>query len=664
MENSINTYRIRYLKDTSLQTAYVQGKDQEEATKEFLKIFTNIESEKILSVVNIQENQREYEILKIVKIAVSIFIALIVIYGIYFGWNSYKQMSSNEDAKHTYPSYTKQERINTFSNKLRFDSKSASRKDSINLNSSSLPKQKDQQQVQSYIMDDNRLAYETLCSSSDTVVLSCNIKQKILSVCQQKNNKFVYKYGKPHKVELTISSRPLFSHNQFVRANVESRLRFHNKGYNYIVYSNDLFTYDKHPNDGTGVYKAGHGVYVVKNNKLLANIKCTKTYPNMKGIYNSKDSFRHEKYSFLDDKFLSEQKTKEVRKKEVNSKPVNQSQISNNRSFQNTRADTHMDGSKTYYARISKRDHYGKNGQKLKGAGIILQQDRANYHKYHKRDREDTGDGFFDTRANRDKIKRMLARGYTSKKTLDAIRYSTPFVKVKIYPNYIDVTLESGGGQTQQRQEKKNLTQPRQNKSKKSKCSTDGSIKGISSRGDGFVAVRKGPDTKYRMIGKIYRNGTKVKICDRKGKWQGVIYGDCISGSSRSRNGSCRAGWVYGKYIKSVGSVLKKSNNLTNSEKLSLLDQLLNAPNKEMLKYAKVSIREFLNQRDPDIRFVKGNNTYEHTCVKTYLDHFKCKFGAYFDDGEDEGATVVEYDVVRKNNKVKINKIYPVMMAD
>ncbi len=143
--------------------------------------------------------------------------------------------------------------------------------------------------------------YETLCSSGDVVVLSCNIKQKILSVCHQKNNKFVYKYGKPHKVELSISSSPLFSHNQFIRVNVETRLRFHNKGYDYIVYSNDFFTYDKHPNDGTGVYKAGHGVYVVKNNKLLTNLKCKKTYPYMKDMYKFKNSFRHEKYNFLDE---------------------------------------------------------------------------------------------------------------------------------------------------------------------------------------------------------------------------------------------------------------------------------------------------------------------------------------------------------------------------
>ncbi len=149
---------------------------------------------------------------------------------------------------------------------------------------------------------DSVLADETLCSNSDVVVLSCNIKQKILSVCHQKDNKFVYKYGKPHNVELTISSRPLYSHNQFIRANEESRLRFHNKGYDYIVYSNDLFTYDNNPYDGTGRYEAGHGVYVVKNNKLLADLKCNKTYPDMGDIYSFRDNFEHEKYSFIDGK--------------------------------------------------------------------------------------------------------------------------------------------------------------------------------------------------------------------------------------------------------------------------------------------------------------------------------------------------------------------------
>ena len=142
-------------------------------------------------------------------------------------------------------------------------------------------------------------ADETLCAQDDVVIFSCDIKQKKLSVCQQKDSAFVYRYGKPHKVELTITSSPSYSHRQFVRANVESRLRFHNKGYDYIVYSNSLFEYDNHPYDGTGAYRSGYGVYVVKNNKLLAELKCRKTYPYMEDMFKFRNSFKQEKYSQL-----------------------------------------------------------------------------------------------------------------------------------------------------------------------------------------------------------------------------------------------------------------------------------------------------------------------------------------------------------------------------
>lgn len=611
MEHSINTYRIRYLKDTSLQTAYVQGKDQEEATKEFFKIFINIHAEKVLSVENIQETKEEYDISKIIKIATSIFIALIGVYGIYFGWNSYNQMSSNE------------EQINTFSIEKKSEPKSERGMSLINFNSFFSSEKKDQHQgrlqelnsiqpanserqelkgiraekAKKFVLED-----KTLCSSSDVVVLSCNIKQKILSVCQQKNNKFVYKYGKPHKVELTISSKPLYSHNQFVRANVESRLRFHNKGYDYIVYSNNLFTYDKHPNDGTGVYKAGHGVYVLKNNKLLADLKCNKTYPYMEDIYKLRNSFRHEKYSFLGRKDsinsnsnyspkqkdrqqtqshisttnqltdaerqeleqLRAEKAEAARKKEANSELVGQSQTIHSNNFQNTRVDIHTDGSETYYARISQRDHYGARNQKLKDVGTILQQDRANYHKYHKRDREDTGDNRFDTRDNRNKIKRMLARGSTSKKTLDAVRHGTPLVKVRIYKEHIDVTLESKGGQTHQRQHRKILPQRTTvpvmigGDPDLDACGATGMIRGISRHGDGFLAVRSGPGAKYKMIDKFYRNGVKVTMCDGKGKWVGIVYGkDCGEAydniaKRKPYEGSCKSGWIFNKYIKLI----------------------------------------------------------------------------------------------------------------
>lgn len=76
------------------------------------------------------------------------------------------------------------------------------------------------------------------------------------------------------------------------------------------------------------------------------------------------------------------------------------------------------------------------------------------------------------------------------------------------------------------------------------------------------------------------------------------------------------------------------------------------------MKYAKASMQEYLNHKN------KKYTKYEHTCKKLKTNHFKCKFGDYFNDGEDEGTTEVEYEAIRKNNKVIISKIYPVFMAD
>lgn len=84
-----------------------------------------------------------------------------------------------------------------------------------------------------------------------------------------------------------------------------------------------------------------------------------------------------------------------------------------------------------------------------------------------------------------------------------------------------------------------------------------GTVRGISRNGDGFVAVRGGPGTGYAMIDKLYSNGEKVTIAATKGKWKGIVYGhaNCKQGLSKQRGepyaGSCKKGWVYGKYIQS-----------------------------------------------------------------------------------------------------------------
>jgi len=82
-----------------------------------------------------------------------------------------------------------------------------------------------------------------------------------------------------------------------------------------------------------------------------------------------------------------------------------------------------------------------------------------------------------------------------------------------------------------------------------------GIVKGISRHGDGFVAVRSGPGTGYERIDKLDRNGQNVVVVDTKGKWKGIVYGQANCANSvlkyrgKNYNGSCKKGWVYGKYI-------------------------------------------------------------------------------------------------------------------
>lgn len=136
----------------------------------------------------------------------------------------------------------------------------------------------------------------TLCQKDDTIVFSCDIKQKKLAVCQKQDGKTVYRYGTPENVELTIDSPPFYSHEHYIRANVAAHLRFHNKGYNYIIYETEFFEYENNPNDDTGKYVQRNGVYVVKNDKLLANLECNNINTNALGIGNQKNKFKQEEF--------------------------------------------------------------------------------------------------------------------------------------------------------------------------------------------------------------------------------------------------------------------------------------------------------------------------------------------------------------------------------
>ena len=90
-------------------------------------------------------------------------------------------------------------------------------------------------------------------------------------------------------------------------------------------------------------------------------------------------------------------------------------------------------------------------------------------------------------------------------------------------------------------------------------CGATDVIRGIiSRRGDGFLAMRSGVETKYKIIYKFYRNGKKVTMCDDKGKWVGIIYGeDCGEAydniaKRKPYEGSCKSGWIFEKYIRMI----------------------------------------------------------------------------------------------------------------
>jgi hypothetical protein len=95
-----------------------------------------------------------------------------------------------------------------------------------------------------------------------------------------------------------------------------------------------------------------------------------------------------------------------------------------------------------YNARLSERDHYNSNGERLRTVAAILRQDRANFHRFNRRDRGDQWDGFFDDANNRAAFERMLARSRMNEAARYVILNGTPMVHVDIYEGYVVVRVD------------------------------------------------------------------------------------------------------------------------------------------------------------------------------------------------------------------------------
>jgi hypothetical protein len=97
----------------------------------------------------------------------------------------------------------------------------------------------------------------------------------------------------------------------------------------------------------------------------------------------------------------------------------------------------------TYTARLSARDHYNSNGQRLRSAAAIIRQDRANFYVYGLRDSEDEPDPYFSSKSNRARLEEMLENGRSTPDAIDRIVNGTPLIRVDIYATGINVTVIS-----------------------------------------------------------------------------------------------------------------------------------------------------------------------------------------------------------------------------
>ncbi|WP_292074693.1 integron [Mesorhizobium sp.] len=88
-------------------------------------------------------------------------------------------------------------------------------------------------------------------------------------------------------------------------------------------------------------------------------------------------------------------------------------------------------------------------------------------------------------------------------------------------------------------------------------CGANGAVEGLDPAGDGFLAVRSGPGSKYAELDRLY-NGEQVYLCAEKGKWLGVVYTkqrqDCNVMwpwvSTQPYTGPCKSGWVHRSWVR------------------------------------------------------------------------------------------------------------------
>ncbi|MBY3328774.1 hypothetical protein HFO02_35430 [Rhizobium laguerreae] len=107
----------------------------------------------------------------------------------------------------------------------------------------------------------------------------------------------------------------------------------------------------------------------------------------------------------------------------------------------------HRDGLvESYRAYIGEADLFNSNGARLTQPWQIIRQDRANFHQYGVRDRDDETDSFFADPVNRQALEQMLRNGTMTRDAANMIVRGNVWIDVDIYGSqgagrWIDVSV-------------------------------------------------------------------------------------------------------------------------------------------------------------------------------------------------------------------------------
>ncbi|MGB8291081.1 MULTISPECIES: hypothetical protein [Rhizobium] len=108
---------------------------------------------------------------------------------------------------------------------------------------------------------------------------------------------------------------------------------------------------------------------------------------------------------------------------------------------------THRNGLvESYRAYIGEADLFNSNGARLTQPWQIIRQDRANFHQYGVRDRDDETDSFFADPVNRQALEQMLRNGTMTRDAANMIVRGNVWIDVDIYGSqgagrWIDVSV-------------------------------------------------------------------------------------------------------------------------------------------------------------------------------------------------------------------------------